>query len=183
VFVVKPLWLSTSDALSDIVLDYQPIARAKAIDLSFTVGSTKERVWADPLALKRILGNLVSNALKFTPKGGRVVVSAERFPEATRLSVSDSGVGIDAKDRHLLFERYSRLEKHQTVDGTGLGLFVTKHLVDAHSGRIEVKSEVGRGTQFTVWLPHAEGARTGVADPQVEKQVGEKKVKESHPGE
>ena len=95
----------------------------------------------------------MNNALKFTPSGGKVTLSGERIGSDVRLTVADTGPGIEAKDRHVLFEKYGRLDRDRTVDGTGLGLFVTKNIVDAHNGRIEVKSEVGVGSKFVVSLP------------------------------
>ncbi len=111
------------------------------------------KVFADRLTLNRVIGNLVSNAIKFTPQGGKVEIAANRIGNATRISVIDTGQGIEAGARHKLFARFSRLEKHAEIEGTGLGLFVSKNIMDAHGGRIDVRSVVGKGTTFFVTFP------------------------------
>ena len=156
--VIKPRRDSLSQVFDDMVLDYLPTARSKSIDLRFRRMDPDVEVYADRIGLARVLGNLVSNALKFTPKGGTVELSAERSGSDVRISVTDTGPGIEAKDRHVLFEKYGRLDMHRGVEGTGLGLFVTKNIVDAHGGRIEVQSEVGHGTTFIVIFPDAPAA-------------------------
>lgn len=152
VFVVKPRWGEISHELQDMVLDYLPMAKSKGISFGAKV-SDGGQIYADTIGLKRVLGNLVSNALKFTPSGGTVELSSERVGSEVRISVSDTGPGIDAKLQHTLFEKYGRLDRDQAIDGTGLGLFVAKNIVDAHGGRIEVKSELGKGTKFIVSFP------------------------------
>lgn len=153
VLIVKPKWYAVGDILEEIVLDYLPTARAKSIDFTHRPIPESLHVYADRLGLHRILGNLVSNAIKFTPAGGKVELGATHRAEEMEIYVSDTGAGIEAKARHLLFERYARLEKHQEIEGTGLGLYVTKNIVAAHNGRIEVKSELGVGTTFLISLP------------------------------
>ena len=154
VLIVKPRWYAVGEILEEIVLDYYPTAKAKSIDFTHRPVSEDLYVYADRIGLHRILGNLVSNAIKFTPIGGRVELDARAREEDTEITVSDSGPGIEPKARHLLFERYGRLEKHQEIEGTGLGLYVTKNIVDAHNGRIEIQSEVGVGTTFLISLPN-----------------------------
>ena len=153
VMVVKPRWCNLPEVLEDMVLDYQPVAKAKDIDLTYMLVGDIDRVFADKLGLERVLGNLVNNAIKFTLSGGSISLTAEHRAKEARLSVTDTGPGIEASVLPTLFEKYTRLERHQTVQGTGLGLFVAKNIVEAHAGRIEVTSEVGVGTTFTVCLP------------------------------
>lgn len=151
--VVKPKWYEINDVLEDIVLDYLPLAKAKNIGFRAIPTPKGLKAFADKIGLHRVLGNLVSNAIKFTPVNGSVELSAEHAGDELRISVRDTGPGIESESRHMLFQRYARLDKHQEVDGTGLGLFVTKNIVDAHNGRIEVQSQVGVGTTFTVCFP------------------------------
>lgn len=153
VLVVKPHLYDVADFLEDTVLDYLPMAKAKKLAFSHRALEPGLKVFADRIGLTRILGNLVSNAIKFTPSGGKVELAAERRGKEVRISVTDTGSGIEAKARHMLFTRYARLDKHQEIEGTGLGLFVTKNIVAAHNGRIEVQSEVGVGSTFTVVFP------------------------------
>ena len=153
VFVINPRQYSVSEILEDIVLDYLPLARAKNIKFTYRTPQDDIQIYADKLGLVRVLGNLVSNGIKFTPKEGAVNLSAERVGSDVRISVSDTGPGIGPNERHALFERYSRLEKHSEVEGTGLGLYVTKNIIDAHNGKIEIQSEIGKGTTFVISFP------------------------------
>ncbi|MCB0322393.1 MAG: response regulator [Bdellovibrionales bacterium] len=154
VLVVKPRWYRLDEILEDAVLDYLPMAKSKEIDFSGRPVAPDVYIYADRLALNRVLGNLISNAIKFTQKGGKVEVSAAEVDGAVRIAVRDNGAGIEAAARHKLFERFSRLEKHSEVEGTGLGLFVTKNILEAHNGRVDVKSAVGTGTTFYVTFPN-----------------------------
>jgi two-component system sensor histidine kinase BaeS len=129
------------------------MAKSKGIQLS-DKPSGEIKIFADAIALRRVLGNLISNALKFTPQGGSVEISSEADDKEVRISCADTGPGVDVHLQHTLFEKYGRLDRDQTIEGTGLGLFVTKNIVDAHGGRIEVKSAVGKGTTFILSFPH-----------------------------
>jgi len=115
-------------------------------------------VRADRPKLRRAVVNLLSNALKFTPTGGSVTVSVERVGgDAVRLSVTDTGVGIAADDLPSLFDKFEQARHRATrgEKGTGLGLYITRQLVELHGGTISVESEVGRGSTFSFTLPIA----------------------------
>jgi len=101
--------------------------------------------------------NLVDNAIKYTPEGGRVTLSWRREDGWVRVDVSDTGVGIPPEDLPHIFERFYRVDKARSRErgGTGLGLSIAQWIAHAHGGRIEVESQVGQGTTFTVWLPEA----------------------------
>ena len=108
---------------------------------------------ADPVRLERIMVNLLSNALKYSPAGSPVLVTAERAEREIKLSVVDQGPGIDPVDLPHLFERFYRSQNAKMAEGLGLGLYISKGLVEAHGGRIWVESEPGRGSTFTFTLP------------------------------
>jgi signal transduction histidine kinase len=113
-------------------------------------------VRADRAKLRRVIVNLLSNALKFTPKGGRVSVRVEAAGDGyARISVTDTGVGIAADDLPLLFDKYEQARHRATrgEKGTGLGLYITRQLVELHGGTIRVESEVGRGSTFSFTIP------------------------------
>jgi signal transduction histidine kinase len=114
----------------------------------------------DPDRLDRILVNLLGNALKYSK--GEVRVAARREGASVRITVADQGAGIPASDLPRLFERYYRGLRHEG-EGLGLGLFIVKGLVEAHGGSIEVASEPGQGSTFTLWLPIAERPDGGAA--------------------
>lgn len=115
--------------------------------------------WADEEALQQILDNLVNNALKYTPEGGRVQVRWRREGKQVVLEVEDTGIGIAAADLQRIFERFYRVDKARSrqLGGTGLGLSIVKHLTQALQGSVRAESQAGRGTTFTVTLPAAPG--------------------------
>src|SRR4051812_18687109 len=137
----------------------EPLAREKEIALEEDVPEDLPELRADRAKLRRVLVNLVSNALKFTPKGGRVKLGASREGGFVRVSVSDTGVGIPREDLHDIFDKYAQARSRATRSekGTGLGLYITRQLVELHGGKISVQSEVGRGSTFSFTIPVAEG--------------------------
>jgi len=112
---------------------------------------------ADSRKLEEILTNLVNNAIKFSPEGGTVAVRARPDGEFARLAVSDEGIGISPEQEQHLFERFRRVhdDERSRVSGTGVGLFLCKHLVEAHGGSIVVESEPGTGSTFSFTIPIA----------------------------
>ena len=133
----------------------KPAADAKLIELTVEHGAPP-RLKGDPMRLAQLMDNLVSNAIKFTPQGGRVSVKTGAHDGSTLLEVTDSGSGISDADQLQLFNPFFRTQSAtaHAIPGTGLGLTITKAIVDAHQGSIEVRSVVGRGTTFNVLLPH-----------------------------
>lgn len=133
-----------------------PLAREKEIELIETFPENLPAIEADRAKLRRILLNLLSNALKFTGKGGRVEVRAELQEQdgRVRISVSDTGIGIAAEDVDRLFDKYEQTRNRATrgEKGTGLGLYITKQLVELHGSEINVKSEPGKGSTFSFTL-------------------------------
>ncbi|HIE53079.1 MAG TPA: ATP-binding protein, partial [Armatimonadetes bacterium] len=113
------------------------------------------RIEADRESIEKILTNLVNNAIKYSPEGGTVTVQVVRHDNGVRLSVQDEGIGIPEDQRGKIFERLETGDWDDTraEQGPGIGLFMVKHLVEAHGGTIEVESEVGKGSTFTVTLP------------------------------
>jgi two-component system phosphate regulon sensor histidine kinase PhoR len=116
-------------------------------------------VVAERAAVEQVLTNLVDNAIKYTPAGGRVTVSARAVGDIIEIVVADTGPGISQEHLPRLFERFYRVDnaRSRELGGTGLGLSIVKHLVAAHGGEIGVESEVGRGTRFIVRLPRPDG--------------------------
>lgn len=115
----------------------------------------KCEVWIDEESLTQILDNLVDNAVKYTPEGGLITVSWSSGPENAWFTVKDNGIGIPAQDMPRIFERFYRVDKARSreMGGTGLGLSIVKHMLQAQGGQIAAKSELGKGTAFTVTLP------------------------------
>lgn len=115
----------------------------------------EDRFCADPRRVKQIIFNLLGNAIKFTPPGGKVTLRVWREQNLAVCQVEDTGIGIAEEHIPLLFQKFQQLETvyQRNYEGTGLGLALTKQLVELHGGRIEVESVVGEGSFFTVWLP------------------------------
>jgi two-component system phosphate regulon sensor histidine kinase PhoR len=109
----------------------------------------------DVRSLQEILQNLLDNAIRYTPDGGRIGLRAVVCGSEMKLSVSDTGIGIPKADQQRIFERFYRTDAARSREsgGTGLGLSIAKHLVEAHGGRIQVESEVGQGSVFSIFLP------------------------------
>ena len=126
-----------------------------SIALGLEVDHRLREFVADERKLKQVLVNLLSNAVKFTPEGGRVEVRAASANRGVEISVSDTGIGIAAEDHELIFEEFRQVgsDYARKREGTGLGLSLTKRLVELHGGRIWVKSEVGKGSTFSFTLP------------------------------
>jgi two-component system phosphate regulon sensor histidine kinase PhoR len=114
-------------------------------------------VWGDEEAVDQILDNLLDNAVKYTPDGGRITVAWHADEQEVTIEVHDSGIGIPAADLPRIFERFYRVDKARSreMGGTGLGLSIVKHLVGALHGSVRAASEPGKGTTFTVCLPRA----------------------------
>jgi len=117
-------------------------------------------VYADPNRIQQVLTNLVSNAIKYTKKGGNVVTVFEVVGKEVAIAVKDQGRGIPPEDLDRVFERFYRVEKSRSRDkgGTGLGLAIVKHILEAHNTKIEVKSKVGEGSVFSFSLPRGEAS-------------------------
>jgi adenylate cyclase len=103
--------------------------------------------------MQRALWNLVSNAIKFTPNGGSVSVVSETREKHVILQVKDTGTGIPQEELSSLFSEFRRLEGAVNTEGTGLGLFIVKTIVEVHGGTVTVQSTLGTGTTFTILLP------------------------------
>ena len=138
----------------------RPQLLQKELILERRLPRTPVSVRADRSHVTRILLNLLSNAIKYTPAGGTISLAAELDHNSVIFSVSDTGYGIPAQEIPTIFERYKRLDVHSSIaPGTGLGLAVAQALVKAHNGTIEVESEEGVGSTFTVTLPILAGKR------------------------
>ncbi len=140
------------------LIDVLRLVRVEAEERQLTLRLHVENdpvIEADPDRFRQILLNLLSNAIAYTPPGGRIELIAESHPDGVWVRVRDTGIGIPKEDLPHLFERFYRVDKARSREsgGTGLGLAIVKHLVETHHGVIEVESELGKGSQFSVFFP------------------------------
>jgi signal transduction histidine kinase/CheY-like chemotaxis protein len=144
--------LSLNELVEEAVTTLQPLVAAKG--LTTVVEVPPLEITADRTRFWQILNNLLSNAIKFTPEGGRITVRGVRVGSEVSVTVIDTGVGISAEDQERVFEEFRQVgdpRGHQA--GTGLGLALTRRLAELHGGRVELRSEIGLGSEFTVTLP------------------------------
>jgi two-component system phosphate regulon sensor histidine kinase PhoR len=148
--------VNLADTVNRVLTIFRPQIEEKQLEVNTDILLSLPPVQGDPDMLAQVVINLIDNAIKYTKAGGNIRVSlAAAGEDEIRLEVTDSGAGIPAESIPRIFERFYRVEKARAreLGGVGLGLAIVKHMVKAHGGRIEVLSEVGRGSQFIVYLP------------------------------
>jgi signal transduction histidine kinase len=156
---IEPAQIDLVSVLDAAVDTVRPAAAAKGITLVVDDGSRPAEVFGDPMRLQQVVWNLLANAVKFTPEGGLVSLTMKRDGARLHIVVNDTGQGIERTFLPFVFERLSQADASpRRVTGLGLGLALTKHLVELHGGTITVESEgAGRGATFTVTLPSHAG--------------------------
>jgi signal transduction histidine kinase len=145
---------SLREALRRSVVIVRERATKNGVSLTLEPDADVELVEGDERRIRQVLFNLLSNAVKFTPQGGSVVVGSARQNGEVLVSVADSGPGIALEDQERIFEEFQQTELGaEEHEGTGLGLALSRKLVELHGGRIWVESEPGKGSTFTFTLP------------------------------
>ncbi|MHC5544017.1 sensor histidine kinase, partial [Singulisphaera rosea] len=148
--------LALAPLVGSCVGSHRDRADAKGLSLTLDLGQLNDQtlVLADEEAIRQILDNLIDNAIKYTPEGGKVSVICQLADDVT-IEVADTGIGIPRDDLPRVFERFYRVDKARSreLGGTGLGLSIVKHLVQSIGGQVNVTSRVGAGTRFTIHLP------------------------------
>jgi two-component system heavy metal sensor histidine kinase CusS len=149
----SPTPFDAGQELDILVSFYQTLAEDKGIGLTRSGGGT---VYADPPLFRRAVGNLISNALRYTPPGGSILLTLEHDDEeGFSLTVADTGIGMTANDLTMVFDRFYRTEEARSLntEGSGLGLSIVKSVMELHGGSIGVASDIGRGTRITLRFP------------------------------
>ena len=154
---LTPAELELWPEIEEIVTAMQTQIDEKNIDLILDIPQDICPVLADKLRLCQVLTNLLSNACKYSSQGARVTIRAREEDAGVRIDVSDTGMGISPEDQERLFTKFFRADNSSTreVSGSGLGLYITKHLIEAHGGRIWASSQIGQGTTFSIIWPKA----------------------------
>lgn len=159
---LHPELLDAADLVEQVTAAHRAAAAVAGVTVTADV-RPPVRVEADPGRLRQALGNLVGNALRYTPSGGQVTVSAFACDGQATISVGDTGAGIPPEHLPHIFDRFYRADvsRSRETGGSGLGLAITRHLVEAHGGTIEARSTEGVGSTFTIRLPLAAPGITG----------------------
>ena len=152
--------VAVGDLLADVETSFSGQAEADGVELRVEPPALPLQVRGDPGRLDQILSNLVANALRHTPRGGRVTLAAQEIDGYIRLSVSDTGEGIAEEDLPYVFDRFWRGDRarDRSAGHSGLGLAIARQLARAHGGELEVANQPGAGATFTLALPSSPGA-------------------------
>ncbi|NLZ53162.1 MAG: PAS domain S-box protein, partial [Thermoanaerobacteraceae bacterium] len=158
------------EIVENITLSVTEYIKCKRLKLKFDTNTEEKIIACDPDQIERVILNLISNAVKFTPPCGNIWVKLMDFGNSVVISVKDNGVGIPKNQQRLIFNRFQRVEKLFTrqQEESGLGLPIAKYIVEKHGGKITVKSEVGRGSEFSVTIPNktlVEAKDTSISSP------------------
>jgi PAS domain S-box-containing protein len=152
-FKIQKHRLLIKDVISEVVGDFYTIASEKGITINTDIPEALPEIEADGKRLKQVLNNLLSNAIKFSNGGTHVTVTGVTRDSELTVRVTDQGVGMPEEVMQHLFERFYRAKDTARVGGTGLGLYISKEIVEAHGGHIWVESKVGEGSTFSFTLP------------------------------
>lgn len=160
---LHPTRFLLADLLQDLTSSFSSQAASLGIDLTTDIANPSQEITADYDRLNQVLSNLISNALRHTPRGGKISIHIESIQgetrnahHASRITIHDTGLGISAEDLPFIFDRFWRGDKSRSERvNSGLGLAIAKQLIHAHGGRIEAQSEVGKGPIFIIDLPEA----------------------------
>jgi two-component system phosphate regulon sensor histidine kinase PhoR len=154
-WVPAPVRVDVASIAAEALMSSRETAAEKGLALSVTVGPDAASLHADPTAVRQIIANLVDNAIRYTPREGRVTVFSERDGDGVWIGVRDTGIGIAPEYVPRIFERFYRVDpaRSREAGGTGLGLSIVRHLAEAHGGRVRAESTVGRGTTIAALFP------------------------------
>lgn len=145
-------YIDPCEIIKSVIDEHTPMASARNINIFSSCAVGKERLYADRSLLERAVSNLVSNAVKFTPSSGNVELSYKRESGFGIFSVKDEGPGIPEDKKNLIFEKYISYDDEKNR-GFGLGLALCRLVAEIHGGKIEVKSEIGKGSEFLIYIP------------------------------
>jgi two-component system, OmpR family, phosphate regulon sensor histidine kinase PhoR len=145
--------LDLNTVVEELVTHLSPQFQRKQLDLKVIYAQNLPSVNADRGRIQEVIGNIVHNAIKFTPAKGMIIIKTVTLDKSVEVQIQDTGIGIAKDDLPRIFERFFKADKSRTGEGSGLGLAIAKHIVQAHGGKIWVQSEEGRGSTFGFSLP------------------------------
>jgi signal transduction histidine kinase len=146
--------LKLKEIIKNVIEDVKISIPDKKMEFTIEIPKDISIVYGDKLRIKEVFTNLINNAVKYNHENGKVEITATEDEKYLIVSISDNGIGIGAKYLPFIFDEFFRVRNDSNfVLGAGLGLFIVKKIIEAHSGKIEVTSEVGKGSTFTVFFP------------------------------
>ncbi len=147
--------LNARDLIENCLRTLRPLIEEKKQNVTVTIPLKCEKVFADERSVKQMMFNLISNAIKFTPEGGEIVIECSSLGEMDQLVIRDNGIGIDKSNLQNVLDPFTRAQSdpHLTLEGTGLGLTIVNSLVMLHGGSLIIDSNPGEGTIVTISLP------------------------------
>lgn len=154
---IMKVTVDISGIIQKVVSMLSPLAKEKNIFINSNITLDNPLIMANEDMIRQVLINLIDNAIKYTPEGGHVQITATPSRLGIKVSIQDTGIGMPVESMSRLFERFYRVDKARSreLGGTGLGLAIVKHVLDAHGGTIKVESQTGKGSKFTFYLPSA----------------------------
>jgi PAS domain S-box-containing protein len=154
---IKPIFQNCNiiSVIEDITLSVAPYIENKKMKLVFDTDIEEKEAFCDPDQIERIMLNIISNSIKFTSSGGEIIVNIKDEDDGITVSIKDNGIGIPEEKLDSIFQRFSQVDKSlsRKNEGTGIGLALVKSLVEMHKGSIKVKSKLGEGSEFIIYLP------------------------------
>jgi two-component system phosphate regulon sensor histidine kinase PhoR len=145
--------LNLNNLVDEVIAQLSPQAERQLLTVSKELAADLPSVSADSARLRHVMVNLIHNAIKFTDAGGRITVTTRGEGNSVTVAIADTGRGIASDDLPHVFERFYKGDKARAGEGTGMGLAIAKHIIEAHGGDIRVESEEGRGSTFSFSLP------------------------------
>jgi signal transduction histidine kinase len=145
--------IRVADLVQDAIDLYSELVEDKELDLTLDAPAETPSITGDRVRLRQVIANLIDNAVKYTPRGGRVRVTIRPATTGVEISVHDSGPGIPPEDLERIWERLYRGDASRSQRGLGIGLSLVRAIVEAHGGHAAVESAAGQGARFVVWLP------------------------------
>ncbi|MFH1226284.1 MAG: ATP-binding protein [Planctomycetota bacterium] len=154
---IKPV--NIRDIINPVLADFRPAVALKKQAIDENIQPDIPVIHTEPELLRKAIANLVDNAVKYTPEGGRIEIAAKSDGNSVTIAVKDNGIGIPVEDQPRVFERFYRVDKSRSreMGGTGLGLSIVKHIIQTLNGEVSLKSEANKGSIFTVTLPLGKG--------------------------
>ena len=145
--------VNLNQLVEEVIAQLSPQAERQKLSISKELAADLPSVPADKDRVRQVIANLVHNAIKFTRPGGRITITTRTLEESVTVDIADTGIGIPKEDLPHVFERFYKGDKARAGEGTGMGLAIAKHVVEAHGGNIWVQSEEGKGSTFSFSLP------------------------------